>query len=331
MSLTADQEQSARLGAVFAARLTLAHKSQTHYTEGPQRWQGIAEKRDPHRGQFPVYSDCSAFATWCLWAGLRYMGTGDVVNGENWTGGYTGTMLEHGTIVEAADAWRGDCVIYGTPGSTGAHTAICVTPGPNPLVISHGSEAGPFLLKYSYRPDVMEVRRYVPFETHPRAAAIIAKAKQLVHHGPMQISVNGLHLIEQFEGFVDHRYADAVGVLTIGYGTTESVISPLPETCTQAEAEGWLRLYVQREVQPMLAAATAAHPLNQNQWDALCSFGYNLGPGYFGASYNLGQYLRAGNHAAVASDMLQFDRAGGEVLQGLVNRRQAEVRLFNTP
>ena len=147
----------------------------------------------------------------------------------------------------------------------------------------------------------------------------------------MEISEAGLKLIEQFEGFRSERYLDPVGVPTIGYGTTASVISPLPATCTQAQAEGWLKLYVERDVQPALNAAVGSHAVNQNQYDALCSLGYNLGAGIFAASHSIGAALHAGNLRQVAADFLLYDSANGQVLAGLVTRRKAEQKLFNTP
>lgn len=147
----------------------------------------------------------------------------------------------------------------------------------------------------------------------------------------MEISSNGLHLIELFEGFVDHKYQDPTGVWTIGYGTTlaAGVVDPLPATCTQAEAEGWLKAYVQKAVVPAIEATKAK--LNQNQFDALCSFGYNLGAGIFGNSSAIGVDLRDGNLAAASRVMPLYDMAGGKVLPGLKNRRLAEQKLFNTP
>jgi lysozyme len=147
----------------------------------------------------------------------------------------------------------------------------------------------------------------------------------------MQISVAGLKLIEQFEGFRSARYLDPVGVPTIGFGTTASVISPLPATCTQAQAEGWLKLYVERDVQPALNAAVGSHAVNQNQYDALCSLGYNLGAGIFAASHSIGAALHAGNLGQVGADFLLYDTANGQVLAGLQARRKAEQKLFNTP
>jgi len=53
-------------------------------------------------------------------------------------------------------------VIYGN-GGTGEHTAIVVGKDAHgtPMVVSHGSEAGPFYLRYNYRNDVMGFRRYI--------------------------------------------------------------------------------------------------------------------------------------------------------------------------
>ena len=68
--LSRDQRIRCRDRVVQAARLTLANKEHTHYTEGPLRWDGIKNRRNAEIGQFPEYSDCSSFATWCLWNGL---------------------------------------------------------------------------------------------------------------------------------------------------------------------------------------------------------------------------------------------------------------------
>lgn len=143
----------------------------------------------------------------------------------------------------------------------------------------------------------------------------------------MHISEKGLRLIEQFEGLSLKRYLDSVGVPTIGYGTTASVVNPVPATCTQAQAEGWLRQYVERECEP--AVNGLGVPLNQNQFDALCSLAYNCGPGALSGS--IASALHAHDYKAAADALMLFVRAGGQVLQGLVNRRRAERDLFLTP
>jgi hypothetical protein len=160
--LSRDQRIRCRDRVVQAAKLALANKTQVHYTQGPKRWDGIKNHRNAALGQFPVNADCSSFATWCLWNGLMLrFGLGDVVNGAGWTGGYTGTMLDHGMVVQhPSNALRGDCVLYGEP--PGAHVTIVVhNLNGVPMVISHGSEPGPYYLSYNYRSDVHQIRRYI--------------------------------------------------------------------------------------------------------------------------------------------------------------------------
>jgi cell wall-associated NlpC family hydrolase len=147
---------TARRLAVKAARLGLAHKSALHYTQGARRWDGINHNLKAYRGEYPRYADCSAFVTWCIWNGLSHYGVRDTVNGAQWKAGYTGTMLQHGKRVTGKLA-VGDAVIYGR-GFPGEHTALYVGSG---LVISHGSEAGPFLLPVHYRGDVLQIRRFI--------------------------------------------------------------------------------------------------------------------------------------------------------------------------
>ncbi len=70
-------------------------------------------------------------------------------------------------------------------------------------------------------------------------------------------------------------------------------------------------------------------PLTQNQFDALTSFAYNIGIGGFEGSSAL-RRLNAGDYAGAAEAMKLWNKSGGDVVQGLVNRRRDEVNLFNT-
>ena len=149
--------KKARELAVAAARLGVQHEPEIHYTQGVQRWYGIDHNLKAYRGEYPLYADCSAFTTWCLWNGLSHYGVRDTVNGANWQAGYTGTQKQHGKPVKLRVNWRsGDLVHYG-PG-TGAHVAIYIGGG---QVISHGSEGGPMVLPWNYRSDYAETRRYI--------------------------------------------------------------------------------------------------------------------------------------------------------------------------
>jgi hypothetical protein len=162
--LSRDQRQQARRAVVRAALLGLSNPPQTHYTQDAvQRWEGISKRRIAAEGKCPNHSDCSSYATWCLWNGLQVgFGVGDVVNDLGWTAGYTGTMLNHGKPVRHVEnVKRGDCVLYGA-GWPGKHVAIVVGRQDGvPMVVSHGSEEGPFLVRYDYRPDVIGFRRYI--------------------------------------------------------------------------------------------------------------------------------------------------------------------------
>ena len=161
--LDREQRTAAREAVVRAALSGLDNISDVHYTQDSRRWDGISNNRLAAKGKFPHHSDCSSYATWCLWNGLNQgFELGDVVNGLDWTAGYTGTMLQNGKQVRRAEKLRqGDCVIYGSKWP-GTHVAIVVgRQGGVPMVVSHGSEAGPFFVRYDYRPDVLELRRYI--------------------------------------------------------------------------------------------------------------------------------------------------------------------------
>lgn len=139
-----------------AAVLGLHHAPEIHYTQSEQRWEGIDHHKKAWRGEFPDYADCSAYATWCLWNGLDHFHHADTVNGENWRAGYTGTLLQHGRSVRSPIP--GDLIVYGT-GWPGDHTAVYTGGG---LVVSHGTEAGPELVRWDQMGiPVMSIRRYI--------------------------------------------------------------------------------------------------------------------------------------------------------------------------
>jgi lysozyme len=139
----------------------------------------------------------------------------------------------------------------------------------------------------------------------------------------MHISETGLALIRQFEGLRLRAYRDAVGVATIGYGTTRGV--KMGQEISKERAEELLREDVAR-FEGYIEALVGV-PLTQGQWDALSSFVYNLGPGALEKSTLL-RLLNAGDYSGAAA---QFDRwvyASGKKLSGLVKRRAAERALF---
>lgn len=140
----------------------------------------------------------------------------------------------------------------------------------------------------------------------------------------MKYSVSGLHLTEQFEGCRLTAYQDSKGVFTIGYGHTRNVHQN--DTCTQAEAE----LFLQQDVSwaEDIVNNNVTTVLTQPQFDALVDFVFNVGSGNF-LSSTLLKLLNAGDFEGASNQFVRWDRAGGQVLAGLLRRRNAEKEVFD--
>jgi spore coat assembly protein SafA len=140
----------------------------------------------------------------------------------------------------------------------------------------------------------------------------------------MSMSDKGVKMLEGFEGLRLDAYQDSGGVWTIGYGHTGNV-SP-GEHITQQQAEqylksdvGWAQDAVRKNVHV---------PLTQNQFDALTSLTYNLGAHGYSTLLN---HLNSGNYAQAQKDFSMYVHdSKGNVLQGLVNRRNEEAQLFGS-
>jgi lysozyme len=141
----------------------------------------------------------------------------------------------------------------------------------------------------------------------------------------VKLSDRGAQLIANFEGFRSCPYRDAVGVWTIGYGSTKGV-GPGSKCISRAQALARMK----REVGETYGKAVDNLPveLNQNQFDALTSFVYNVGPGGIASSTGVGRALRARQWHKAADELLRWNKAGGQELAGLTRRRREERELF---
>ncbi len=138
-------------------------------------------------------------------------------------------------------------------------------------------------------------------------------------------SDNGMNLTKQFEGLRLSAYADQVGVWTIGYGHTgQGVHAGL--TITQDQAEAFLASDVAGAVAGVNRLVASA--INQNQFDALVDFVFNLGCASL-ASSTLLRFVNSGDFADATGQFQRWDHAGGVVVPGLLQRRQAEANLFS--
>ncbi|WP_207696131.1 lysozyme [Enterococcus sp. DIV0212c] len=142
----------------------------------------------------------------------------------------------------------------------------------------------------------------------------------------MKISQEGRNLIKKWEGLRLIAYQDSVGVWTIGYGHTKGVYAGM--TITEAQANAFLDEDIKTHAIGIFQYTTVQ--LNQNQFDALVSFHFNLGP-YILAGSQLLIYINSKNWTSAANEMKRYIYAGGQILQGLVNRRNDEATLFLKP
>lgn len=147
----------------------------------------------------------------------------------------------------------------------------------------------------------------------------------------MKISESGIELLKRFEGLELEAYQDIAGIWTIGYGHTGADVQPGMKI-SERDAEELLRRDLKPREQAVASATKVA--LNQNEFDALVSFVYNVGAAAFRSSTAL-KRLNKGDRVGAADALTWWNKAtvGGvlrEVL-GLTRRRAAERALFLTP
>ncbi|MBE8595470.1 lysozyme [Xenorhabdus sp. BG5] len=142
----------------------------------------------------------------------------------------------------------------------------------------------------------------------------------------MKISESGINKLKSYEGLKLKAYPDpATGAApwTIGYGHTKGVESGQVITTQQAEE------FLHQDLIPVYAAIQqlVKVPLTQGQFDALCSFIFNLGIGNFAHSTLL-KKLNAGDYQGAAKEFVKWDSADGRALAALRMRRESEQKTF---
>jgi|TARA_Y100000114_G_scaffold128438_1_gene125491 lysozyme len=139
----------------------------------------------------------------------------------------------------------------------------------------------------------------------------------------MNIGQKGIDLIKHFEGCELNAYKCPAGVWTIGYGHIKGVSEGM--SITQEQAEQML-LDELKEYENYINELVTVN-LSQNQFDALVSWVYNLGPANLQSSTLL-KVLNSGDYSGVPAQIERWNKAGGKVLEGLIRRREAESALF---
>lgn len=148
----------------------------------------------------------------------------------------------------------------------------------------------------------------------------------------MNLSAAGLDAIASHEGFRERAYPDpgsSNGLpVTIGFGSTRwEDGSPIQLGQTVSRERAKHLMARELEAIEQTVGELVKVPLTQGQFDALCSFVYNVGAGAFKAS-SLLRMLNGGNAREAAEEFLRWNKNDGTVMPGLVKRREAERAMF---
>lgn len=161
--------------------------------------------------------------------------------------------------------------------------------------------------------------------------------REVVHALEWNISTSGVDLIKEFEHFMPNKYNDQAGHCTIGYGTLihhgncngDASEQPYTNGITEQKATELLMERIGTTQQVLNDTITVT--LNQNQFDALTSFVYNIGTGAWKSS-TLRRLLNQGKYDSVPTEMRKWVkvRIKGSLVdsKGLINRRAKEIALF---
>lgn len=156
----------------------------------------------------------------------------------------------------------------------------------------------------------------------------------------MRMSEKGRELLTEWEGKERHVYRDAAGLMTIGVGhllTRDELTSGriMIMGCPVKYADGLTDYQIDKLLEQDLAGPEYAVnsgidvQLNQNQFDAICSFVFNVGKQAFFSS-TLRELLNQGSYNDVEKQLVRWNKAGGKVIPGLICRRDKEIALFKS-
>ena len=143
----------------------------------------------------------------------------------------------------------------------------------------------------------------------------------------MRISDAGLSIIKEFEGFSTVPYRDGAGKMTIGFGH----LIRRGELFVEIDEDAGIDLLRDdvRDAENAVDTLVTV-PLNQNEFDSLCSFTFNLGAGSLRDSTLL-RLLNARDFDGAAAQFTRWKYIGDAVSNGLSRRREMERALFTKP
>jgi lysozyme len=146
----------------------------------------------------------------------------------------------------------------------------------------------------------------------------------------MILDNKGYLFITKHEGLSLKPYLCPAKIPTIGYGNTYysdgKKVTLLDKDITKQQAFDMFKEIANRFGKRVDALVTSN--INQNQFNALVSFAYNVGTGNFHISTLLKKVNKNPNDFTIKAEFLKWNKAGGKVLNGLTNRRNEEADLY---
>jgi lysozyme len=143
----------------------------------------------------------------------------------------------------------------------------------------------------------------------------------------MKFSTAGMGLLKRSEGFRSRVYLDVAGIPTIGYGHRLLHMQSFPDGIDEPQASALLACDVRDAEQAVERLVKVS--LTQGQFDALVDFCFNLGAGRLATSTLL-KCLNTGRPDDAVEQLLRWDHAGGQELESLKARREAEAELWRS-
>jgi len=151
----------------------------------------------------------------------------------------------------------------------------------------------------------------------------------------MKISATGakgISLIKQFEGFSAKPYICSGGAITIGYGATYYPNGLRVTMSDKAITEGQASTMLMNMLKTYEKSVDSfcRDDINQNQFDALVAFAYNVGVNALKNSTLLKKVNKNPQDVTIRNEFLKWNKANGRALKGLTNRRIAEANLYES-
>lgn len=194
---------------------------------------------------------------------------------------------------------------------------------------------GTFTVRATYPDDVHIPNSVFIQSSGPASPHVPPPAPAPGTPGAKKIGANGTALVKAFESCMKvapggfQAYLDPIGVLTIGWGHTNDNGRQFDSSAIWTQVECDTEFLDDMAIFEDAVNNLVKVPLNQDQFDALVSFAFNVGAGNLEDSTLL-KKLNAGDFAGAAQEFQRWNKAAGKVLPGLTRRRACEALLFQS-